>query len=928
MKKVIFSKLKKALVVLMIFFTIGIAMPKKAQADIINDFIDLILRIPDGIMSIIDSVMASSNEFTQEKLDFKGWDEHGRLYNFIVTPYEIFSSGCYEEIDGKYYTRMGYLDINFFTDKQIISGDYAAVHGYYGRQAKIDAESGAAVSSNILAPVIGNVYKSLRNLCMILMLLVILYIGIKILISSIAEQQAKYKRFLMDWLVGFALLFMMHYIMSGIVNLNSVVIQLLSNDEGDSYYVAFGELQDGGSWFTSHDSTWMDIADDNVDIRDVANDTAVNAGGSSEYMFKTHRLCVRNDDAETSTYSDGIDNYGGLDLRNYSNVKWSPNGAVPIDFSQDRWGNEGLIFLSASICNPTEGSAGFLETVTGAGIGAVVGTFIPIPGASIITGYIGSKLFHSSSVAHPEDRQNRAVVRLNAVSYVRTVSSFASEDNDSVIFYQNGTVKTASTASTMGYSILYVCLVIETIMFLFTYIKRVLQMSFLTMIAPIVAIMYPVDKLGDGKAQAFNTWFKDYLFNVLIQPMHLLLYTVFIVAAGQLIARNIIYGLAIYGFMIPAEKYFKKILGFEKASTSGGGPLGGAIGRGLAMDGLGKIAGIGPAAGRGGNGKDGGKKNRKMKLKKNTPSNTPTSAGGASMPSGAGDATGQVNPQQGRRQGQQTGNRNRPSAPGAPGTGKKGFGAAIGRTIGKRTIRGVTGGKYSSVGEAGGWGGLAKAGGINALKFVGQKGGRLAARGAGALLMGAVGTVAGTATAMATGDINNMWKGATIGAGAGNKIASNTWDRAEGFFSDFAEDVKADRAANDEEYNAKLRQEEARKTYQEAFDDIPEGPDKDEYRAARDAYSPYINLNGDMESIEALTEIERAAHDSTNPHIRDEMDQKVAIFNEAKSWGDLKDSKRAADYENYLRTEVRISDDDEIKARIALAKKVQAKLGK
>ena len=40
-------------------------------------------------------------------------------------------------------------------------------------------------------------------------------------------------------------------------------------------------------------------------------------------------------------------------------------------------------------------------------------------------------------------------------------------------------------------------------------------MAFLTIIAPLVALTYPIDKINDGKAQAFNMWFKEYIFNLL-----------------------------------------------------------------------------------------------------------------------------------------------------------------------------------------------------------------------------------------------------------------------------------------------------------------------------------------------------------------------------------------------------------------------------
>lgn len=903
------EKLKKSLIVTIVAIMIAFMMPVKAKADILNDFISLLLRIPDGVMHVIDKYIGGSKEFTSEELEFfGGWDEGGRIYNFIVTPYDIFSSGTYEEKNGTYYTKLGLLDVNFFADRPI--------------------ESETIVSSEILAPIIGNVYKALRNLAMVLMLLVLLYIGIKIMISSVAAQQAKYKQLLVDWLVGFALLFVMHYIMSGIVYLNSMVVKMLSNGEGDSYYVAFAELEDTATadvnlqfgWppieiVSEHstDSEWYDVVL-NVSYYNFYEDKTP---PNMYTNFKENRLVVRNSVNENGTFSNvgsNNDNYidqsnGRIDLESVPRGAQDDGawfGLIPplsggykgyIGADATKWGDNGVIYLSASIINPGSNN---------------------------------------------EQYENKAIARLNAMSYVRTISSFGSEDNDSVILYDNGgkTQVDEDLIVVMGFSILYLCLVIETIMFTFTYIKRVLQMAFLTMVAPIVAIMYPVDKIGDGKAQAFNTWFKDYLFNILIQPMHLLLYTIFIVAATQLVSRNIIYALAIYGFMIPSEKYFKKLLGFEKASTGGGGPLGGAIGRGLAMDGLGRLAGIGPAA-RGGSGGKDGKKSRKMKLPKNKP------ATGGGDPSSSGSPVKEnatkitpANPNENGTGG--AGTRDRKGTKGDPRAGggsatsgrAKGFFPALGRSAGRRVIRGVTGGKYSSVSDAGSAGRIIGTAAGRGFKFLGKTGGNLATRGAGAILMGAVGSVAGAATAMATGDIGSLWKGAAVGVAAGNKMANNAWDRSEAFFSDFAEDVKADRAANDEEYNAKLRKEEARKAYQDEFEQIPEGAEKDSYREARDEYSPYIDLNGDMDAIKALTEINKST-DELDSGDR-ELAQKIDMYYEAKSWGDLKERKRADDYREYMAeslygegktyTSIRPEERERIEKRLKAVLKAQGKL--
>ena len=67
----------------------------------------------------------------------------------------------------------------------------------------------------------------------------------------------------------------------------------------------------------------------------------------------------------------------------------------------------------------------------------------------------------------------------------------------------------------------------------------------------------------------------------------------------QLLSTNVIYGIVAYAFMIPAEKFFKKMFGFDKAATPGalGSPAAGM----MAMRGLDKIGGFGPhGKGKGG----------------------------------------------------------------------------------------------------------------------------------------------------------------------------------------------------------------------------------------------------------------------------------------------------------------------------------------
>lgn len=134
-------------------------------------------------------------------------------------------------------------------------------------------------------------------------------------------------------------------------------------------------------------------------------------------------------------------------------------------------------------------------------------------------------------------------------------------------------------AMSVAYLIIYIALVTFTAVFTFRYIKRVIYIAFLTMIAPVVAITYPIDKIKDSKAQAWNMWFKEYVFNIIIQPFHMILYTILVGSALELAQTSLVYSVVAIYFLIPAEKLLRKFFGFDNAGTlsAAGSFAGGAI---------------------------------------------------------------------------------------------------------------------------------------------------------------------------------------------------------------------------------------------------------------------------------------------------------------------------------------------------------------
>lgn len=117
----------------------------------------------------------------------------------------------------------------------------------------------------------------------------------------------------------------------------------------------------------------------------------------------------------------------------------------------------------------------------------------------------------------------------------------------------------------VGYSLMYLVLVGITCRYTFIYLKRALYLAFFTMIAPMVALTYPIDKIKDGQAQAFNVWIKEYFINAIIQPIHLLLYTTLVGSTMSLAIKNPVYGIVVLLFMPTAEKWIKSMFKIDKA---------------------------------------------------------------------------------------------------------------------------------------------------------------------------------------------------------------------------------------------------------------------------------------------------------------------------------------------------------------------------
>ena len=367
-----------------------------------GSILESILDFGSGILNwganLVDSVIGTNISSITE-----GWiPSVFYLPIYAISPEEIFQN------------KIGVLDVNFFNPNPY--GETELANG-----AVVEEQTSTA---SALQATISSWYLTLRNFAMVVLLIVLLYIGIRIVASSASQERAKYKEKLFSWIVAMCLLVFMHYIMSVAVTIVEAV------SEG---------------------------------INQINNNIAIGMENLDDYYVEVQDEEGENQYVEATTY------FNENNLVEGGQYVWPTNllGKIRIEMQLEPTG--------------------------------------------------------------------------------------VSEDN--IILRK------------MGYTVLYLMLVFYTVAFLVVYLKRTIMLAFLTMIAPLVAMTYPLDKMNDGNAQAFNMWLKEYIFNLLIQPFHLILYTMLVGSAIEFATDNLIYSVVAIGFIFQAEKLLRKFFGFNKAET-------------------------------------------------------------------------------------------------------------------------------------------------------------------------------------------------------------------------------------------------------------------------------------------------------------------------------------------------------------------------
>lgn len=118
-------------------------------------------------------------------------------------------------------------------------------------------------------------------------------------------------------------------------------------------------------------------------------------------------------------------------------------------------------------------------------------------------------------------------------------------------------------------ALVFLILSIYQFKFFFMYLKRMLTVAFLMVISPLITITYSIDKAGDNQAQAYKTWIKEFLVNLFIQPLHALLFLIFMYSVYGIMERAPLLAIVFLASLSRGEQLVRKIFKIERTASVG-----------------------------------------------------------------------------------------------------------------------------------------------------------------------------------------------------------------------------------------------------------------------------------------------------------------------------------------------------------------------
>lgn len=168
------------------------------------------------------------------------------------------------------------------------------------------------------------------------------------------------------------------------------------------------------------------------------------------------------------------------------------------------------------------------------------------------------------------------IAAINVSEGIGSIIPQGDENLEETILYGNGNANSKGLKDKMssgkGWNFVMVCILYWIIIyyqvkFVFLYLFRLLATIFLTLISPFICVTYAIDKVGDNKAQAYTAWLKEIMVNIFIQPLHAMLYIIFITSAAEIAQVAPLFAILFFAALSRGEKIVKNLFNIRGLSS-------------------------------------------------------------------------------------------------------------------------------------------------------------------------------------------------------------------------------------------------------------------------------------------------------------------------------------------------------------------------
>ncbi len=193
--------------------------------NIIEELVNLAINKASGIETITVEKNKTNSEQNSNG-EITSTPGTGKLYTPSATN-TVWSNNRIN-VEDIIYNRVPLLDVNFLDVKL---DRYKKIEEAKKTQASNGDKIQVISEDSIVYALRSNIakwYIVIRQICIIVLLILLIYLGIRLAISTVASDKAKYKGMLVAWLTSFIVVFCIHYFMMVVIEINEDLVDVFA----------------------------------------------------------------------------------------------------------------------------------------------------------------------------------------------------------------------------------------------------------------------------------------------------------------------------------------------------------------------------------------------------------------------------------------------------------------------------------------------------------------------------------------------------------------------------------------------------------------------------------------------------------------------------------------------------------------------------